>query len=83
MWTYVKTLQYPVRIKRPSPAMAKVVITQLGGADGELGAANRYLSQRFAMPYDSVKGVLTDIGTSVGEMGRFLLFVGVAAGIGV
>ena len=68
MWTYVKTLQYPVKIKRPNPAMAKIVITQLGGPDGELGAANRYLSQRYAMPYDSVKGILTDVGISLPEM---------------
>ena len=63
MWTYDKKLQYPVKIKRPNPALAKVVITQLGGPDGELGAANRYLSQRFVMPYDELKGILTDIGT--------------------
>jgi len=63
MWTYEKKLQFPVRIKNPNPGFAKVIITQLGGPDGELAAANRYLSQRYAMPYDKVKGVLTDVGT--------------------
>jgi len=63
MWTYEKKLQFPVRIKNPNPGFAKVIITQLGGPDGELAAANRYLSQRYAMPYDKVKGILTDIGT--------------------
>jgi len=65
MWTYEKKLQFPVRIKNPNPGFAKIIITQLGGPDGELAAANRYLSQRYAMPYDRVKGVLTDIGVSV------------------
>ena len=68
MWLYDKMLQAPVKIKTPNPALAKVIITQLGGPDGELGAANRYLSQRYAMPYDKVKGVLTDIGTE--ELGH-------------
>ena len=63
MWTYDKTLQYPVKIKTPSPALAKVIITQLGGPDGEMGAATRYLSQRFSMPFNEAKGILTDIGT--------------------
>ena len=63
MWTYEKKLQYPVRIRRPNPAAAKLIITQLGGPDGELAAAMRYLNQRFAMPYDRVKALLTDIGT--------------------
>jgi len=63
MWTYDKALQYPVKIKNPNPALARIIISQLGGPDGELGAADRYLYQRFAMPYDKVKGVLTDIGT--------------------
>lgn len=68
MWSYEKKLQYPVKIARPNPALAKVIITQLGGPDGELGAANRYLSQRFASPYPVVKGTLTDIGTE--ELGH-------------
>jgi spore coat protein JC len=63
MWNYEKMLQFPVKIKNPNPGLAKIIITQLGGPDGELSAANRYLSQRYAMPYDKVKGVLTDIGT--------------------
>jgi spore coat protein JC len=63
MWTYDKMLQHPIKIKNPNPALARIIITQLGGPDGELAAANRYLSQRYAMPYDKVKGVLTDIGT--------------------
>lgn len=63
MWIYEKRLQYPVKIARPNPALAKVIITQLGGPDGELGAANRYLSQRYSSPYDEVTAVLTDVGT--------------------
>ncbi len=68
MWTYEKMLQYPVKIERPNPALAKVIITQFGGPDGELAAANRYLSQRYSMPYKEVKGILTDIGTE--ELGH-------------
>ena len=63
MWAYEKKLQYPVNIKNPNPALAKLIITQLGGPDGELGASLRYLSQRYAMPYSEVVGILTDIGT--------------------
>lgn len=63
MWQYEKKLQYPVNIKNPNPKLAKVIITQLGGPDGELAASLRYLNQRFAMPYAEVKGLLTDIGT--------------------
>lgn len=63
MWIYDKKLQYPVNIKNPNPAMAKIIITQLGGPDGELAASQRYLSQRYSMPYDEVIGILTDIGT--------------------
>lgn len=63
MWTYEKKLQYPVKIKNPNPAIAKVVITQYGGPDGELGAAMRYLSQRYTMPYKQAIGVLNDVGT--------------------
>lgn len=68
MWSYNKKLQYPVKIDRPNPAMAKVIISQFGGPHGELGAATRYLSQRYSMPYGEVKGVLTDIGTE--ELGH-------------
>ena len=63
MWTYDKKLQYPVNIKNPNPALAKLIITQYGGPDGELGASLRYLSQRYTMPYREVIGILTDIGT--------------------
>ena len=68
MWSYSKKLQYPVKIERPNPAMAKVIISQFGGPHGELGAATRYLSQRYSMPYGEVKGVLTDIDTE--ELGH-------------
>ena len=63
MWSYDKKLQYPVNIKNTNPALAKIVISQYGGPDGELGASLRYLSQRYAMPYAELKGLLTDIGT--------------------
>lgn len=63
MWTYEKTLQFPVRIKNPNPALAKIIISQLGGPHGELGAATRYLSQRFSMPDRRIVGMLTDVGT--------------------
>lgn len=63
MWTYEKKLEFPIKIKNPNPAMAKVIISQFGGPDGELGAAMRYLSQRYSAPYDKVKAVLNDIGT--------------------
>lgn len=63
MWAYEKKLQYPVNIKNPNPALAKLIVSQLGGPDGETGAALRYLSQRYAMPYGEVVGILTDVGT--------------------
>lgn len=69
MWTYEKTLQYPVKIKNPNPAMAKFIISQYGGPDGEIGASLRYLSQRYSMPYRKVAGVLTDVGSE--ELGHF------------
>ena len=68
MFMYSKKLQYPVRIKNPNPALAKVIISQYGGPDGELGASLRYLSQRFPMPFPELKGLLTDIG--VEELGH-------------
>ena len=68
MWQYEKKLQYPVKIKRPNPKLAQIIISQYGGPDGELGASLRYLSQRFAMPYPELKGLLTDIGTE--ELGH-------------
>lgn len=63
MWTYEKKLEYPVKIKTANPNMAKLIISQLGGPDGEMGAATRYLSQRYSAPWAQVKGTLTDIGT--------------------
>lgn len=63
MWTYEKRLQYPVKIAKPNPKLAKVIISQFGGPDGELAAANRYLSQRYTSPYEEVTATLTDIGT--------------------
>ena len=63
MWTYDRKLQYPVKIKNPNPNLATLIITQLGGPDGELGASMRYLNQRYSMPYGEVTGILTDIGT--------------------
>lgn len=63
MWIYEKKLQFPVNIKNPDPKLAQVIITQFGGPDGELTASQRYLSQRYSMPYKEVVGVLTDIGT--------------------
>ena len=63
MWTYDKKLQYPVRIKNPNPTLASLIISQLGGPDGELAASMRYLHQRYSMPYREVTGILTDIGT--------------------
>jgi len=63
MWTYEKKLQYPVNIKNPNPKIAQVVISQIGGPDGELGASMRYLNQRYSMPYNELKGILTDVGT--------------------
>ena len=68
MFVYEKKLQYPVRIKNPNPALAKFIISQYGGPDGELGASLRYLSQRYSMPYTELKGLLTDIGTE--ELGH-------------
>jgi len=63
MWTYNKVLQYPVNIKTTDPRLAKVIISQYGGPDGELAASLRYLSQRFGMPDQTSKAILNDIGT--------------------
>ena len=68
MFTYNKKLQYPVKIARPNPRLAAIIISQYGGPDGELGASLRYLSQRYSMPFDELKGLLTDIGTE--ELGH-------------
>ena len=63
MFLYDKKLQYPVKIANTNPQLARIIITQYGGPDGELGASLRYLSQRYSMPFDELKGLLTDIGT--------------------
>ena len=68
MFSYNKKLQYPVKIDRPNPRLASIIISQYGGPDGELGASLRYLSQRYSMPFDELKGLLTDIGTE--ELGH-------------
>ena len=68
MFVYSKKLQYPVKIDRPNPRLAAIIISQYGGPDGELGASLRYLSQRFSMPFDEQKALLTDIG--VEELGH-------------
>ena len=68
MFIYKKSLQYPVKIDKPNPRLASIIISQYGGPDGELGASLRYLSQRYSMPYPEQKGLLTDIGTE--ELGH-------------
>ena len=68
MWTYEKKLQFPVNIKKCDPEMARLILTALGGPDGEMGAATRYLNQRYTMPYKECKAILTDIGISVSIM---------------
>jgi spore coat protein JC len=68
MFVYEKRLQYPVHITTPNPRLASVIISQYGGPHGELGASLRYLSQRYSMPFDETKALLTDIGTE--ELGH-------------
>lgn len=68
MFVYEKRLQYPIKIDRPNPKLASIIISQYGGPDGELGASLRYLSQRFSMPNARLKALLTDIGTE--ELGH-------------
>ena len=68
MFIYDKKLQYPVKIANTKPRLAAIIISQYGGPDGELGASLRYLSQRYSMPFDELKGLLTDIGTE--ELGH-------------
>ena len=68
MFVYEKKLQYPVKIANTNPKLASIVLTQYGGPDGELGASLRDLSQRYSMPYEELKGLLTDIGTE--ELGH-------------
>lgn len=68
MWNYEKRLQYPVNITQCNAKLAQIIISQYGGPDGELGASQRYLAQRYAMPYSNISGLLTDIGTE--ELGH-------------
>lgn len=68
MFVYEKRLQYPIKIKQTNPKLAKIIITQYGGPDGELGASLRYLSQRYTMPFPELQATLTDIGTE--ELGH-------------
>lgn len=70
MFVYDKKLQYPVKIEKPNPKLAAIILTQYGGPDGELGASLRYLSQRYSMPFDELKGLLTDIGTDASKSTR-------------
>lgn len=69
MWNYEKRLEYPIKIKQTNPDLAKFIISQYGGPDGELAASMRYLSQRYTMPYPEIAGLLTDIGTE--ELAHF------------
>ena len=69
MFNYEKRLEYPIHIKETNPKLAKAIITQYGGPNGELGASMRYLSQRYTMPYKECMATLTDIGTE--ELGHF------------
>ncbi len=63
MWNYSKMLQYPINVKNKDPMLARWIISQYGGPDGEINASLRYLSQRFAMPDQRTQAVLNDIGT--------------------
>ena len=68
MWNYEKRLQFPINITTPNAEIAKIIISQYGGPDGELGASMRYLSQRYTIPYKEIAGLLTDIGREASEM---------------
>ena len=68
MWVYERKLQYPVNLKKTNPKLASVILSQLGGPDGELGAATRYLNQRYSMTDGKVIGILTDVGSE--ELGH-------------
>ena len=76
MFLYDKKLQYPVKIDKPNPRLAAIIISQYGGPDGELGASLRYLSQRYSMPFDELKGLLTDIGAEGANLHPALKFPG-------
>ena len=71
MFIYDKKLQYPVKIEKSNPKLAAIIISQYGGPDGELGASLRYLSQRYSMPFDELKGLLTDVGTAGSKWIRY------------
>ena len=73
MWRYEKRLQYPVKISQTNPKLAQYIISQYGGPDGESAAAMRYLSQRYAMPYEKGKAIMTDIGSEASEMFSFII----------
>lgn len=75
MWNYYKQLEYPVKIKNTNPRLAKFIISQYGGPDGELAASLRYLSQRFSMPDQKSKAILNDIGTEELARRRCRLFL--------
>ena len=77
MWTYEKKLQYPVKIQTPNAQLAKAIISQFGGPDGELAASMRYLSQRYTMPYNEGIAILTDVGTEESVHSRCQYFLGV------
>lgn len=68
MWVYEKKLQYPVKIAKPNARLASIIVDALGGPDGEVGAAMRYLSQRYIMPNGKIIGILTDVGSE--ELGH-------------
>ena len=72
MFVYEKKLQYPINIKNPNPKLAKIIASQYGGPDGELGASLRYLSQRYTMPMPELKATLTDIGTEAPPVTLYL-----------
>ena len=63
MWVYEKKLEYPVCIKSKDLKMAQLLLTQYGGPSGELSASLQYLTQRYTMPTEQTKALLTDIGT--------------------
>jgi len=70
MWVYEKKLEYPINITKSNPKLAKIIVAQYGGPDGELGAALRYLSQRFSMVTPQAISTLNDIGTE--ELAHYL-----------
>lgn len=76
MWTYEKKLQYPVKIQTPNAQLAKAIISQFGGPDGELAASMRYLSQRYTMPYNEGIAILTDVGTEESVHSGYQYFLG-------